>query len=237
MISRLKGLLARRKRRLAIIAALFGMVGTAIPALASTGAYFSDTQSGDITGTIGSIHVATSGGSGANGADFQFANLLPGEPQTATVGFTNTGNNPQDVWVVFPNATALSALNNLGTYGEVHLVSDGTHLFDSNNLNDRLPTCGSFSPSGCWPLLSQYKVASNVAPGGTGSFTFSFNYAAKMTLQPAAGTTADWNVYPASSCAYNATSCPNGQTTVNPSDGTGSGLPFEVVATQVGQTP
>ena len=62
------------------------------------------------SGNFGSIKVTPSGGSGAHSTNFSFENMLPGEPQTATVQFQNTGANSEDVWLVFDNATALSAL-------------------------------------------------------------------------------------------------------------------------------
>jgi hypothetical protein len=205
---------------IAVSVALLG--GTAWLAAGSTGAYFSDTHGGTISGTVGSVRVTPYGGGGASGADLSFTNLLPGEPQTVTESYQNTGADPEDVYIVFNNATALSALNNLGTYGEVHLSANGTPLFDSANLNDRVSTCGPLSPSGCWPLAGQYLIASNLAPGAAGNVSFSFNYASKLKSQgPAA-----WNSYPVP-----------GQNTVNPADGSGSGLPYQIVATQVGVTP
>jgi hypothetical protein len=206
----------------AIAASVALLGGTAWLAAGSTGAYFSDTHTGSITGTVGSIKVTPYGGGGANGTDLAFTNLLPGVPQTVTEDYQNTGANAEDVYIVFPNATALSALNNLGTYGEAHLSANGTPLFDSANLNDRVTTCGPLSPSGCWPLASQYLIASNLAPGAAGTVSFTFNYASKLTGNgPAA-----WNTYPVA-----------GQYTVKAADGTGSGLPYEIVATQPGVTP
>lgn len=191
-----------------------------------TGAYFSDSHSGKISGTLGSIRIKPSGGAGPEGMNFTFANLMPGEPQTAHLEYQNTGTGNEDVWIVFNNETALSALNNLGTYGEVHLVGNGTEVFGSANLNDNETTCGPFSPSGCWPLKKQYRVASNVAPGATGSVSFTFGYAGKLKTQPPEGVTAAFNQYPVP-----------GQFKVNPTDGSGDGLPYQIVATQVGQTP
>lgn len=215
--------------------------GTTLAALATlvvaatgmTGAYFSDTHHGDITGNLGAIKVTPSGGSGADSTDFTFSNMLPGEPQTATIQYQNTGPNAEDVWLVFDNATALSALNNLGTYGEVH-VSNGHALFDSANLNDRVPTCGTFSPSGCWPLPNKLKVGSSIASGAGGYVKFTFNYAGKLSSSAAEG--APFNVYPVPAGAWSPSN-PDGQYTVNAADGSGAGLPYELVATQVGQTP
>lgn len=194
-----------------------------ITATGVTGAYFSETKSGSIHGTVGSIHIKTSGGTGSNGLEFNFNNLLPGEPQTATVEYQNTGASKQDVWVVFNNKEALHALNNLGTYGEVTLSNSGGVFFHSANLNDNLPpasgTCGPFSPSGCWPLQEKYQVGSNINPGAGSYFRFTFAYASKLKSQPAEGEEVLWNTYPPEATPE------------------GNGLPYQVVATQVGQEP
>jgi hypothetical protein len=211
---------------------------TAFVASGQTGAYFSDTHTGSISGTIGSIRITPSGGTESTDGSFMdlaFSNLLPGDPQAVTVNYQNTGSNAEDVYVVFPNATALSALNNLGSYGTVHLSSAGNgavgDVFDSANLNDNSASCpvGSTSsthPVPCEPLPNELLIASNVGPGGGGSFSFSFNYASKLSTQAPVGTTANWNAYPVL-----------GQTTTNTADGTGNGLPYEIVATQPGVTP
>ena len=205
---------------IAVSVALLG--GTAWLAAGATGAYFSDTHGGTISGTVGSVRVTPYGGSGAAGTDLAFSNLLPGVPQTVTENYQNTGADAEDVYIVFNNATALSSLNNLGTYGEVHLSANGTPLFDSANLNDRVSTCGPLSPSGCWPLAGQYLIASNLPSGAAGTVSFTFNYASKLKSQGPGV----WNSYPVA-----------GQNTVNAADGGGSGLPYQIVATQVGVTP
>lgn len=213
--------------RLAILAAcVVGLIASVMLATGVTGAFFSDSHSGRITGSLGSIRITPSGGAGPEGTNFAFSNLLPGEPQTARLVYENTGTSNEDVWVVFNNETALSALNNLGTYGEVHLGANGSEVFGSANLNDNETTCGPFSPSGCWPLQKQYKVASNVSHGGSGYITFTFGYAGKLKTQPPEGTTAVFNQYPVP-----------GQFKTNAADGSGNGLPYQIVATQVGQTP
>jgi hypothetical protein len=215
-----------KTRAVALLATASLLGGTAWIAAGTTGAYFSDTHDGTITGTIGSVRVTPSGGSGADSTDFLFSNLLPGTPQTVTVKYTNSGTSPEDVYIVFNNATALSALNNLGTYGEAHLAANGVQLFDSANLNDRVATCGTLDPSGCWPLAAQYRVATNLPVGATGNVSLTFNYAGKLVNQPPVGTTANWNAYPVA-----------GQAKTNAADGSGSGLPYQIVATQPGVTP
>jgi hypothetical protein len=207
----------RNKGRIAAIIAVIAALGALAMGVGTTGAYFSDSHDGSVKGTIGTIKINPT-----SGTTFTYDNLLPGEPQTATLTYENTGRSPQDVWLTFPNATALSALNDLGTYGELHVVSNGTEIFGSANLNDHTDTC----PTGCTPLPAKLKLASNVAPGGTGVATITFNYASKMKTQPADGTVAEFNVYPVAS-----------QFTVNAADGSGTGLPLRLVATQRNQTP
>jgi len=123
-------------------------------------------------------------------------------------------------------------LNNLGTYGEASLSANGTALFHSTNLNDRSGTCGAFSPAGCWPLAKQYKVASNLAPGASGNASFTFAFASKTVTPPAA-----FNVYPASAHSYLVTGNTDDQNYISAADGSGSGLPYSIVATQVNQIP
>jgi len=206
---------------LAVSVALLG--GTAWLAAGATGAYFSDTHPGTITGTIGAIRVTPYDGNNG-GMNLKFTNLLPGVSQTATVKYQNTGTDPEDVYIVFNNTTALNALNDLGSYGEVHLSAGQTPLFDSVNLDNHANCEGDYSPAPgkCWPLAAQYKVASNVLPGVAGTISFSFNYASKML----SATSADWNPYPIAS-----------QTNYDPTVTGGTGLPYEIVATQVGITP
>jgi len=69
-------------------ASLLLMGALVVMATGATGAYFSESKQGEISGTTGSIHVHTSGGSGPNGLLFNFKNLLPGDT-----------NAQQDVYV------------------------------------------------------------------------------------------------------------------------------------------
>ena len=118
------------------VGALAGSVGLVTAAAGATGAYFNDTQGGTVTGTVGSVKVTTSGGSGGSGLNFDFCNMLPGQFQTSTVQYTNTGTGSEDIYLVFNNAQALHSVNNLGSYGEAKIGSNGTTVFSSTNLND-----------------------------------------------------------------------------------------------------
>jgi hypothetical protein len=159
-----------------------GLVGAAVT---GTGAYFSDAKSGTITGTMGSIAIAGSNGS-ANDLGITFDKMLPGEAQSKTITFQNTGSNNQDVWVVFDqddlgDGNGTKGLNSLGTYGEVHVKANGTEIFGSANLNDRASTCapGEGNPA-CNPLPHMLKLASNVPSQEGGSMEFTFKPGAKF---------------------------------------------------------
>ena len=157
-------------------------------AATGTGAYFSDAKSGNtIAGTMGSIAITGHDGAGVNNLDINFANMLPGEPSSKTVSFTNTGNNPEDVWVVFDQADlgthdGQTGLNSLGTFGEAHVASNGTEIFGSKNLNDNAASCppGSGPPPVCNPLPHMLKLDDSLAPGSGGSMTFAFTPSAKF---------------------------------------------------------
>lgn len=219
------------------IAALGASGALIASATGATGAYFNDTKSGTFAGTIGSVKINTSGGSGADHLDFNFSNLLPGTLQWKSVAYTVTGSAPEDVYLVFPNAEALHSVNNMGTYGEVHVKSNGTEIFASTNLNDGLDYkltddghCGPQSQSGCWALPNVLKLASNVAPGHSGTMDFGFALAAKWKDPATEGATAF--CYP---LVYSGDGNQADQncTTTNPQ----YGLPYQIVATQPGVAP
>ena len=93
------------------------------------------------------------------------------------------------------------------------------------------PSCGSIFTStgtGCWPLPTNLKLASSLAANATGSFTFSFNYAGKLATGSSGGGV--FNSYPLTA----STDANVAADSVGPA---GEGLPFQVVAVQVGQTP
>jgi hypothetical protein len=222
-------------------------------ATGATGAFFSDTKSGKITGRSGSIKITTSGGTGPDSLDLKFDGLLPGEPQSLVLNYQNTGDSPQDVWLTFPNVPALHALNNLGRFGELTIVDTSAgQLFHSTNLNDGrtvappLPTspgldsCGPLSSTGgaCWPLPTKLLLRTALAKNGSGSVTITFRYqeppdpvthlpvpTENNTFNVLGGTA--FNSYPLTSQAF-------GPDAAGPA---GEGLPFRVVAMQVGHAP
>jgi hypothetical protein len=220
-------------KRKIIALAITGMltIGLVAAAATATGAYFSDTKDGKVTGSGGSILVAAGANADTGGGlNFGWSNMLPGEVYSATAYFQNSGANPQDVYLTFPNATALSALNQLGRYGAVKILVNGNVVYYNDNLND-------YPNNGTSGVPSQIPLASNVAPNGSGNVTFQFQYASKMVGGNGLGFM--WNSYPAADKPiHDARDAAGfGQRTVNPADGTGNGLPFAIVATQHGILP
>lgn len=232
------------------VGALAGSVGLVTAAAGATGAYFNDTQGGTVTGTVGSVKVTTSGGSGGNGLDFDFANMLPGQFQTSTVQYTNTGTGSEDIYLVFNNAQALHSVNNLGTYGEAKIGSNGSTVFSSTNLNDgeqadlspipgNSSHCSSaqgaqvpLSQTGCWPIPNVIKLAANVPPQNGGNMTFSFALGPKW--KAVASELSQFFCYPLIQNPGDTTD-PTDQ--VCTSSSPSYGLPYEIVATQPGVAP
>jgi hypothetical protein len=229
-------MLGTQKKRLLAVAvsglAAFGLVATATNL---TGAYFSEAKGGNITGTVGAVHVDVYGGSGPDHRNFSFTNLLPGEPQTITISYTNTGTGPEDIHLNFPNRQALHALNNLGSYGSLHIadsssgpVFDSANLQDGRTLADLTNSCTNvFSPSGCWPLPSDVLVRTGLPAGASGSVKFTFAYDKKLGDTGLSGGGV-WNSFPSDNPPYS--QAYGDDATGDP----GAGLPYQVVATQAG---
>ena len=227
------------RRMVGVGITLVATVGLAVAASGVTSAYFSDTNSGTITGTVGYVQVQTGGGNGADGLNLNFENLMPGEPQTVHFDYKNIGSGVQDLWLTFPNVPALHALNNLGSFGYLKIVdSSAGVVFESSNLQDgrTVPapgnSCGNvFDPSGCWPLKPQLKIRNSMAVGAEGTVSITFSYSASLALptHPNGGP-GFWNTYPSVPPFGEAF----GADAAGPA---GNGLPYNVVATQAGQTP
>ncbi|WP_027862018.1 hypothetical protein [Marmoricola sp. URHB0036] len=175
------------KSKTARVAAFIGALGASAAligaAVSGTGAYFQGTtDQAHITGTMGTIKIE-----GVGGLDVVFQKMLPGEAQSKTVEYRSTGANNEDVWLVFTNPSQLGShdaqtgLNSLGTYGEVHIASNGVEKFGSANLNDNASSCppGAGNPA-CNPLPEKIKLADNVQPDQHGVFSFSFKPSEKF---------------------------------------------------------
>lgn len=217
----MSGIFRRINKRVALaVVAILAAVGLAFVASGNTSTYFEDVKQGGVTGTIGEISITTTGGAAVDNPTFTWDKMLPGEYKSLSVDYKNDGTAPQDVYLTFPNLTALSALNSLGTYGEVHVSVNGTEVYANANLNDK-PNNGTTG------LPAQIKLQEGLAVDHVGTVTFQFRYADKLGGAQGATTHSTgsgvFNTYPTS-----------GQVTVRSGDGTGSGLPFAVAAVQQG---
>jgi len=157
-------------RSVALIATIALMGVTAATASGATGAYFSATNTGEITGSLGSIQLDTSGGDGTDGLDFTLSGLLPGESHSVTVEFENTGNSPQDLYLVL-DSTDVATLNSFSGWAAITIVrGDGTMLWDS--------------ASGLFASPMQIRGASvtpSLGAGDSGSFIATFEIAPSAT--------------------------------------------------------
>lgn len=227
-------------RKVFIVGAVVVAAGIAITA-STSGANFSGTSGqGTITGTNAIVKVAGSGGNGAAGMDIRFADpLVPGQAQSVTSTFTNTGNVNEDIYVVFNNAQALHAFDEQGRFAQASIsVNGGSPIFASANLNDGLHTgatpagpynCSTATNAGdpqICPLGSSVLLLKNVAPNAANSWTFTYleNSSAESTHNVGNGAQGlPFNSYP-----------------VNPagnldSGSTFSGLPYQFYAVPAGQ--
>jgi hypothetical protein len=177
-------------------------------ATGATGAFFSDTKSGHFSGTIGSIKLEGHDGTGGDSLDFNFDHLLPGDRQTLTGRVTNTGTGHEDVYMKFPDAAALHGLNTLGGFGEVHIAAGGVEKFASANLTDLFPCV---TPNAVFPA-NACPVPSQLLLFSdlAPGVTVSFSFA--FTIGTRASDQTQWT-------------------------GTFGPLAYQMIATQVGQTP
>lgn len=223
-----------------LVVALIVVAGLVAVAAHATNAYFTGTQYGAQTGTIGNIAVTMSGGSGdpnnsGSPMVFNWSDMLPGVVYSSAISVQNTSSdsNAEDIYMTFPNATALSALNTLGEYGAVEILWDGNLVYENNNLND-IPNNGT---SG---LPNQIELKGGVSKDGVvHTVTFKFEYASALYKSEPNGVFNAWPITLAmSGGVQDSRYLPGfGQVTVKSSDGSGSGLPFNIVATQPGVQP
>jgi hypothetical protein len=129
-----KSRFARFASLLAVIAVAASLIGVAV---ASTGAYFTSTQPGAITGNLGTVAVNISGQS------INFANLMPGTPQTQTVTVQNTGTGNEDLYLAFTNEGFVwSAVNTYGRYAKFVIAGKTYDNLNNNSTNGLPPTPG-----------------------------------------------------------------------------------------------
>jgi hypothetical protein len=185
------------------------LVGSAV---AGTGAYFTDSHDGSISGASGHLKMNTTD------PNLAFGDLNPGEDKVKTVDFnvdgtTSTASN--DVWLVFnPADPAFAALTGakgginpgggLGRYGHFAVANNGgAPLFQSYNLQ-ALPAGGvdpvcivdangqggssqqATSRTDTPPLCgipTAIRIASGLAPGQAGRLDLTFGLTGRQAAQ------------------------------------------------------
>ncbi|HEY2043015.1 MAG TPA: hypothetical protein VGH11_10095 [Jatrophihabitans sp.] len=126
------------------VGALCASAALVATAANGTGAYFSDSHTGNLAGTSGHLQVVTSGTS------INFTGLNPGEDKSQRVGYTATNNSTtnEDVWLVFDTSSPAYGRftgakttsyggylgGGLGGYGHFKVLSDQGYHFESYNL-------------------------------------------------------------------------------------------------------
>jgi len=126
------------------VGALCASAALVATAASSTGAYFTDSHNGNLTGTSGHLQVVTTGTS------INFTGLNPGQDKSQQITYTPTANSTtnEDVWLVFdPTTTAYGAFTGangvtygtwttggLGGYGHFKVKSNQGLGFESYNL-------------------------------------------------------------------------------------------------------
>jgi hypothetical protein len=150
----IKGKAARIAGFTVALGATASLVGFAA---SGTGAYFTDTHTGQINTSTGHVRVTTDPSDGV----LNFTDLLPGNYQTNTINYTAHGTGAEDIWLVFPTTSqdgsnpseaftgnpSDTAGGGLGKFGHFALDSTGGAAFTSFNLNN--PGTGTHSGSSC----------------------------------------------------------------------------------------
>lgn len=202
------GLLGHKTVRIgAFLATMAGATALVGAAATSTGAYFTDTHAGTINGTFGKIalrvdNVTVPTGDSATGTDdlaIQWNNMLPGQDKTVTFKVTNITNNAESIWLAFDNSNNEWAnINTLGSFGDAKINSPNINQ-DYNNLNNLYPegtppnpgqknSCGDPEPAIAYLPAENHVM--DLAPGASGTFTFSFGFTACLSANALQGNTA-----------------------------------------------
>jgi hypothetical protein len=145
------------KKKTARVAAFVGTLGASAAligmAATNTGAYFTDSENGNLSASSGHLQVDKNSDYNLN-----FDNLVPGEYKTREVGYKTDSSTPEDIWLKFPagvdygkftgakNVPDPGGNNNvdgwadggLGRFGHFEVArNDGTTVFSSWNLQNQ----------------------------------------------------------------------------------------------------
>lgn len=191
------------------IAALGASGALIASATGATGAYFTDSHSGTINASTGSVKVSTTD------LTLNYAGLLPGDFQTKDVQYWAQGSGAEDIWLVLPSDGTANALNGvagtpsgdaaLGRYGHFALTSPAGsftsfNLATAGTATHSGPTCSvdanghggssaqaadrsDYSVAFC-PVPNAILLSSNLTNGQTGTAHITFGFT-KLMNNPA----------------------------------------------------
>lgn len=196
------------KNKTARVTAFIGALGASAAligtAATTTGAYFTDSKSGNLSGTSGHIAVDRVGS-----FDLNFDGLMPGTYKDREVTYKTSSTGPEDIWLKFdPTTAGYKAFtgggsgpndSGLGRYG--HFVvknNNGGTLFSSWNLRNQpngesgcadangsgsnQPATGPNDTQNGYCGVPQYMlVESNVPDGSTKKMTLTFGLTGKAS--------------------------------------------------------
>lgn len=207
------------------------LLGTSV---ASTGAYFTDSRDGSIASNSGHLTL-----SGVGQTNLNFAELMPGTDQSATVPYTvNVSSGKVDVWMVFDTTSSQYGHfsgtfgkdyggytdGGMGRYGHFQVGDDHGVAFRSHNL--QMPASGVNCADGTAPDANG-DGGSDIADlsGPSASAECGVPGAILVTAGLTDGATGHVNVVFGLSAK---------QTQQNQTEWT---VPYKLVATQAGQRP
>ncbi|HET7386940.1 MAG TPA: hypothetical protein VFJ19_09795 [Nocardioidaceae bacterium] len=202
------------KSKAARVAGFVGALGASASlvgyAATSTGAYFTDSEPGSLSGQTGNLQI------NAQHTNLKFSDLVPGDYVDKTITYRTNSSTPEDIWLYFPETTAYEAFTGakgnsryssggMGRYGHFAVANSGSQtVFSSYNLQNASDDYTSDTYSGCanadgrgfgpkatseadTPALCGVPhyilIDSNVASGTSGHLTITFGVTGRQTEQ------------------------------------------------------
>lgn len=236
-----KGKVARIAGFIGALGASALLVGTAVQ---GTGAYFTDSANGSLTGSSGSLQIS------ATNTTLNFSGLNPGQDRSQSIGFTvsATSTTAADVWLVFDTTSAAYGAftgangvdyngytgGGLGGYGHLKVAGhQGT--FESYNLAlpNAAAAAGGYTSSG-----SQNTCTVDANGLGGSAAQHQVGHGNDLAQCGVPGAVLLWsNLQPgATGASATITFGLTGKQT-NQNQANEPNVPFKIVATQPGQRP
>jgi hypothetical protein len=203
-------------------AALIGMAAT------NTGAYFTDSENGTLSGKTGHLQVEA-----RSNYTLNFADMVPGEYQSRDVHYHTDSSTAEDIWLKFPDGVEYAKFTGekhgplyddggMGRFGHFQVKDNGGNLlFSSWNLQN-----ASANTSGCADTNGH---GSNNPPADRDATPAYCGVPHFMLIESNVATNSDKKL----TMVFGVTGRMEDQNSSQPP----SAVPFQVVATQHGVRP